>query len=135
METKSYTFSNGIIASQDELTIEQDFQLMELLMELGLEEGQDILKTPLKNILKILVKNNLVSRFFNIILRIEADHPEANWIKLKNSEVEEVMTDFFSLNPMLSQLLISFGKNPDTLNMSMTSSNSKETAENTTPDS
>lgn len=135
MEIKSYTFSNGIKATQDELTIEQDYKLMELLLELGVEEGQDILKTPLKNIVKVLVKNDLASKFFGIILQTEADQPEADWKKLKNSEVEEVMTDFFSLNPVVHQLLKNFGRNQDTSNMNMTSSVSNEPAGNTIPDS
>lgn len=137
-EKKSYKFSNGITASQEELTIEQDYMLMDLLSELGIGEGQDLLNTPIKDIIGKLVKNDLLSKFLDIILNVnetQADQLPGNWLKLKNSELQEVITDFFTLNPLVLQLLKTFGSGLGTTNTNTTLSNSEPSVESTTQDS
>lgn len=132
-EIKQYKFSNGVEASQDELTIEQDYKLIDLLSELGIGEGQDLLNTPIKDIIGKLVKNDLLTKLLNIILVIEKGAPD--WQKLKNSELQEVIKDFFTLNPLVLELLKTFGSVQGITNTNTTSSDSEPSAESTTQDS
>lgn len=144
MEKKTYKFSNGIEATQEELTIEQDYQLMDLLSELGIGEGQELLNTPIKDLIGKLVKNDLLSKLLDVILTVngkpaDAELPDppnggVNWKKLKNSELQEIMTDFFSLNPLVVQLLKGFGSGLGMMNTNTTSSSSEPSAESTTQD-
>lgn len=143
-EKKSYKFSNGIEASQEELTIEQDYKLMDLLSELGIGEGQELLNTPIKDIIGKLVKNDMLSKLLNIILTAkdkitdEGGNTPAglvDWKTLKNSELQEVMTDFFSLNPLVLQLFRGLGSGLGMMNTNTTLSNSEPSAESTTQDS
>lgn len=137
-DKKSYTFSNGVTASQDELTIEQDYKLMDLLSELGIGEGKELLETPIRDIIGKLVKNDLLSKFLRIILRVEnqnTDLTPVNWKKLKNSELQEVINDFFSLNPLVPQLLRGLGSGLGISTLNTMSSDSEKSAESTTQDS
>ena len=143
-EKKSYKFSNGIEAWQEELTIEQDYKLMDLLSELGIGEGQELMNTPIKDIIGKLVKNDMLSKLLNIILTAkdkitdEGGNTPAglvDWKTLKNSELQEVMTDFFSLNPLVLQLFRGLGSGLGMMNTNTTLSNSEPSAESTTQDS
>lgn len=144
MEKKNYKFSIGISATQEELTIEQDYKLMDLLSELGIGEGQELLNTPIKDIIGKLVKNDLLSKMLEIILTVTGPllddqtiplKEDKNWLKLKNSELQEVITDFFSLNPLVLQLLKGLGSGLGIMNTNTMSSDSEPSAENMTQDS
>jgi hypothetical protein len=135
MEKKSYKFSIGINASQEELTIEQDYKIMELLSELGIEDGKEILNTSIKDIIGKLVKNDLLSKLLNVILSVKENKSEPNWKKLKNSELNEVIKDFFSLNPLVLMLFKSLGSVQGIRNLNTTSLNSEQNAESLKQDS
>lgn len=143
-EKKSYKFSNGIEATQEELTIEQDYKLMDLLSELGIGEGQELMNTPIKDIIGKLVKNDMLSKLLNIILTEKDKIVDeggntlaglVDWKTLKNSELQEVMTDFFSLNPLVLQLFRGLGSGLGMMNTNTTLSGSEPNAESTTQDS
>lgn len=134
MEKKSYTFSLlGIKATQEELTIEQDYKLMELLSEVGIEEGQSFADMKISELIKKLVKGDLLSRLLDTILTVKGDSP--NWKKLKNSELNEVIQDFFSLNPIALQLLRLLGKSAVIQNTNTTLSSSEPSVKSSTQDS
>ena len=117
---------------------------MDLLSELGIGEGQELLNTPIKDIIGKLVKNDMLSKLLNIILTAkdkitdEGGNTPAglvDWKTLKNSELQEVMTDFFSLNPLVLQLFRGLGSGLGMMNTNTTLSGSEPNAESTTQDS
>lgn len=89
----TYKFGNGIRAWQSELTLESDKKLAELFAELNLTSFD-------AKLLETLVKNNLLENFFKIILNVDYQPAGSNFSQLFNSEIEVVIADFFTLNPL-----------------------------------
>ncbi len=135
MQKKEYNFSIGITATQEELNIEQDYQLMDILSELGIGEGQDLMNTPIRDLIGKLVKNDLLSKLLDVILQVADQQTSPDWKKLKNSELQEVITDFFTLNPLVVQLFKGLGSGLGMSIMNTTSLSSETNAKNTIPDS
>lgn len=130
----NYKFSNGIRAYQEELNGEQDFQVADLFtkMEIG---DLDMQKLKLKELLGILSnKKELVNQFFNIILfEKNSITGDANYLTLKNSEMRDVIQDFFTLNPGSRNLLTGILSQAAVMLKTMNSSNSKLKTESTIP--
>lgn len=132
MERKNYKFSNGIEAHQEELSVEQDYKIAELFAELEISKFDDIREMNIQDMIKLLAGSNIVERFLEIIL-IPAG--SSGWISseklrtLKNSEVKEVIHDFFTLNLLLSGLLQNLSSALATQTKSPKSSYSAKNAE------
>lgn len=96
-----YKFQNGLQCHQEELSLGQDEQIVGILMGLELS-GIDLEKTQLKEIVSQLLNENLLYRMLQIVLISEPTGdaiPVESLKLLKNSELEAVIKDFFSLNP------------------------------------
>jgi hypothetical protein len=131
LERKTYKFSNGLEAQQEELTLEQDYKLAELIGELKLDNLDELSQLRVKDVLKLLVNENVVEKFLNIIL-VTASNSQGSFKTLRNSEVKQVVEDFFTLNPLLSSAFKILNSAPDTPTMNPKSSSLEESAENTT---
>ncbi|MBV6480205.1 MAG: hypothetical protein HGGPFJEG_03057 [Ignavibacteria bacterium] len=97
-----YKFKCGFIAWQEELNLQQDEELAKVLLNINiayLNENSDI-----KSLLGLLMQEKILNKVLNIIL-ISNDCSEVNYDLLKNSELEVVFKDFFSLNPTAMKLL------------------------------
>jgi hypothetical protein len=108
MERKLYKFKNGIQAHQEELSIEQDYRIAELMTELEIPGFEDIEKMQIQNLIKLLASSGVLEKFLEVILLPAKDTEGISAEKLKtlkNSEVQKVMDDFFTLNPLVKSLL------------------------------
>ncbi len=134
MERKSYKFASGIQAYQEELSIEQDYKIAELFAELKISELSDLKEMKIHDLIKLLSGANIIERFLEVIL-IPADvsiELSAEKLKmLKNSEVKEVIYDFFTLNPFVRELLQSLSDEQDMTMKNPKSSCSEMNAEDT----
>lgn len=129
---KQYKFSCGLEASQEELTLEQDYQIMDLIKSVNLN---DLSATTIAELIKMLSENKLVEKFLSIIFSITGEEYIKSFAKLKNSELKEVVADFFILNPIALDLLRALRSAADTTKMSPQSSDSDVSQENMTQDS
>ncbi len=99
---KQYKFSCGLQASQEELTLEQDYRIMDLIKSVNLT---DLGSTTIADLIKTLSENKLIEKFLSIIFAIDSEEDVKSFSKLKNSELKDVVTDFFILNPIALDLL------------------------------
>jgi hypothetical protein len=118
---KRYKFSCGLEASQEELTLEQDYRIMDLIKSVNLS---DLSNTTIADLIKTLSENKLVEKFLSIIFSINDEELVKSFSKLKNSELKEVVTDFFILNPIALDLLRALRSAADITTMSPQSSDS-----------
>lgn len=101
---KTYKFSNGITAHQEECTRRQDIQLIPLLKELEIPELSQIYNMTLVDLAQKIYASPILDKILNIIL-IDISGVYADcWQELKRSEVIEVIQDFFTLSPGLTKL-------------------------------
>jgi len=98
---KQYTIQ-GVKFKQTELTISEDIKIIKLFKS-GLGVGTEAEST----ILDALTDLETVEKFFKVILK--GEHDQINHKQLKNSEVEEVMNDFFLLNKSMISKFMSLG--------------------------
>jgi hypothetical protein len=84
------------------LTISEDIKIIKLFKS-GLGVGTEAEST----ILDALTDLETVEKFFKVILK--GEHDQINHKQLKNSEVEEVMNDFFLLNKSMISKFMSLG--------------------------
>ena len=129
---KQYKFSCGLEASQEELTLEQDYRIMDLIKSVNLS---DLGATTITELIKTLSENKLIEKFLSVIFSIEGEEEIKNFSKLKNSELKEVITDFFTLNPIALDLLRALRSAADTTIMSPQSSGLDANQESMTQDS
>lgn len=129
---KNYKFSNDLECSQDELTLEQDYKVMDLIKSVNLSDIQNI---TIADLIKLLSENKLIEKFLSIIFGIEDEAKIKSFSKLKNSELKEVITDFFILNPIALDLLRALRNVADTEILNQKSSSSEPIAESTKSDS
>ncbi len=129
---KKYKFSNGLECSQDELTLEQDYKVMDLIKSVNLSDIQNI---TIADLIKLLSENKLIEKFLSIIFDITDEEKIKSFSKLKNSELKEVITDFFILNPIALDLLRVLRNVADTEILNQKSSSSEPIAESTKSDS
>lgn len=133
-EAKRYKFSCGVEAMQDELTLEQDYKVMELIKSVNLTDFKAL---SIADLIKVFSENKLIEKFLTIIFCIneksEDDLKKAeSFNQLKNSELKEVITDFFILNPLAIDLLKTLRSVADTATISPTLSNSETSQTNLT---
>lgn len=129
---KKYKFSNDLECTQDELTLEQDYKVMDLIKSANLSDIQNI---TIADLIKLLSENKLIEKFLSIIFGIEDEAKIKSFSKLKNSELKEVITDFFILNPIALDLLRALRNVADTEILNQKSSSSEPIAESTKSDS
>lgn len=129
---KQYKFTCGLEASQDELTLEQDYRIMDLIKSVNLS---DLGTTTIADLIKSLSENKLIEKFLSIIFSIENKEEVISFSKLKNSELKEVVTDFFILNPIALDLLRALRSAADMTTTSPLSSDSDVNQESTILDS
>lgn len=129
---KKYKFSNDLECTQDELTLEQDYKVMDLIKSVNLSDIQNI---TIADLIKLLSENKLIEKFLSIIFGIEDEAKIKSFSKLKNSELKEVITDFFILNPIALDLLRALRNVAGTEILNQKSSSSEPIAESTKSDS
>lgn len=106
-----YSFACGVEAYQEELTLGQDEELVGVLMALDIS-GVDLEKTQIKEIIEKLLSDNLLHKLLQVILVIpgmEQKIPVEKIKQLRNSELQAVIGDFFSLNPTARDWLKTIG--------------------------
>lgn len=104
MDRKEYNFQCGIKAYQEECNLRQDKELLQLIKEIDLGEVKDFRQLKLQDIIDKILSNDIVEKFFNIILIEKTDSAHGiDWTQLKRSEVIEVIEDFFQLSPALQE--------------------------------
>lgn len=94
-----YSFKCGIKAYQEELTLKQDRQINDLIKGLDKNLMKDFTKIQFTELINILFEKDLLNKLLNIILHTN----NADYSNLSNSELEQVVTDFFTLNPTLKK--------------------------------
>lgn len=100
--TKIYRFRNGMIASQEECTLDQDKQLLKLFSEMELGDSSfDLSKLTFEKLVRIVTEQGAVEKFLEIVLRMEIETGSTDFGSLHRSEVAEVIKDFFELSPVL----------------------------------
>lgn len=132
MDKKNYKFSNGLGCFQDELTLEQDMKITALFAKVNI---QSIAETKIIDLLGIITKENLILDFLKIILRSGQDISEDQLLSLKNSELKEIIEDFFGLNPLVKQVLGIFRSAADIQTQNTMLSDSDQSVQSTTQDS
>lgn len=129
---------NGKNFRQEELNILQDEAISDLFEKLNISDLSDFSKLQIAKIVRLLFKEKILSDFLAIILIPDINNTEelshSDVQSIKNSQLVAIVTDFFSLNPYLSELLANLGKNLDllTLNSNLNSSNTNSGAKKTT---
>lgn len=131
---KDYTF-NGIEFYQEELTLKETNELIALF--------NDTDKTKFENagfdLGKYLLENNLLLKFFSIVLKQNVPSGENNTLTqegldaLKPSQLLEVINDFFILNAVLSTVLVAIRNTLDSMKTTPMSSPTQKSAKTTTP--
>lgn len=103
---KEYKIGNTSVY-QDELNAEQDQNIAELFTRLDLGDISDIASLRFDVIIKAIAKFKALSKFLSIILTDKDGNPipESLAGKIKNSQMEGIIKDFFSLNPKVRELL------------------------------
>lgn len=129
---KRYKFFCGLQASQEELTLEQDYRIMDLIKSVNLT---DLGAATIADLIKTLSENKLIEKFLGIIFSIESEEEIKNFTRLKNSELKEVVTDFFILNPIALDLLRALRSAADMTTTNPLSSDSDVMQESTIQDS
>ena len=104
---KDYELSSGIKCYQEDLTYKQDKQILSLLKNLNIESISDLSTMKISDLMGILFDENLLEKFLKIILlpTDKKEIPEEKLTEIKNSELEEIIEDFFILNPSVMKLL------------------------------
>ena len=121
MKDKQYTIQE-MKFHMGEMTLGQDKKLMELLkgQEFNFEE-----MTGLQNTISYLLKNDIVDDLLKVILKGDVD--SINIQEITNTQLEEIISDFFVLNggwiSKLNSLLTGFLSK---MNLTIPSPNSKK---------
>lgn len=124
-ERREYQFKNGLKCYQEELTLAQDIEISQILSKHS--EGDD----SQTNLIRLFSKQGVVEDLLSVILLSENPIEKAKFLTLKNSELQKVIEDFFSLNENLRKLLTGSGIGQATLNMTSMSSSSDKTESST----
>lgn len=104
----SYKFQCGIEAHQEELNLQQDEKLTSVLLGLDLNSFS-LENTSIKDLINTLVKEKALNKILDIILHPSGKEKQ-DYSLLKNSELQTVFSDFFSLNPTALNWLKTIGK-------------------------
>lgn len=106
MEKKEYKFSNGLECYQSEFTLKKNIRLAEILKKHFIEAEQKNISST--NILNALTDESFAVDLLSLILNIP-EEKKSLLLDLTNAELEEVITDFFTLNPLFKKQLMSLG--------------------------
>lgn len=119
-----YTFQNGLVAYQEELNLDQDEKLTGILV--GFDLNAFSLENSIKDLIETIIKEKALLRVLKIILLPESEQSDLDdSLKgLKNSELQKVFNDFFSLNPTVINWLKTIGKDLTSLRQTPSTSNS-----------
>lgn len=111
MEKKEYKLSTGASCYQTPLTVRKDYQILKLIF--GLETGnlQSTLESfTLLDLLNLLLKENIIEKFLGVILTPVGQPFSDGDLDVTNTELEEILADFFTLNPELQRMWSSLSK-------------------------
>jgi len=113
---------------QDELNIYQDHRIAQLFSDLDIKNIDDIKNLTFSQIISLLSKSNVLIKFLSIILTDVLGNPVPDNIigSIKNSQLEIIFKDFFSLNPKLKELLMILKNALISTNLTSISKNLKE---------
>lgn len=95
----------------------------------------DLGAATIADLIKTLSENKLIEKFIGIIFSIESEEEIKNFTRLKNSELKEVVSDFFILNPIALDLLRALRSAADMTTTNPLSSDSDVMQESTIQDS
>lgn len=110
-ENKKYNFKNGLSCNQEELTLLQDIEITKLLSKIDINSLAD---TKIFDLINLITKESFLPVFLNIILQGN-EISEDKLLSLKNSELKEIIEDFFTLNPLVKDALGIFKVVADTV--------------------
>lgn len=102
-----YKFQCGIEAHQEELNLGQDEKLTGILLGFDMNSFS-FETTSIKDLINTLVKEKSLTKILEIIL-IPESNVKPDYSQLKNSELQNVFGDFFSLNPTVINWLRTIG--------------------------
>ena len=122
MKDKVYTIQ-GTKLRMGEMTLGQDKKLLELLVDKKLDLGQ---MSGIQSTIKYLIQEDILNDLLRTVLKGDVESIDVN--ELTNSELEEIISDFFELNGVwiskLNGLLDVFLK---TMNLTIPSPTSMKT--------
>lgn len=127
---KNYSFKNGLVCTQDELTLAQDYKVIELLKTADLPEMSKIMDLSLAELVSTLVEKDLITKLFQIILtpsHSTGDIGPERILELTNTEIHSVLMDFFFLNQSVIQVLQTFSPDLAMMDPLLKSSNLGDT--------
>jgi hypothetical protein len=111
---KTY-FIKGYSFSQKPLTLRKDQKIFEAISSVGLKDLSDISSMTIAEIVNLLFKSNILSQIIRIILDLDNPDPvkpfelsDDDILDLTNDTIQEIISDFFMLNPALMKLLKTF---------------------------
>ena len=119
----TYKFQCGIEAHQEELNLDQDEKLTTILLGFDMNSFS-FETTSIKDLIGILVKEKSLIKILEIILISDNDKPD--YSQLKNSELQNVFGDFFSLNPTVINWLKTIGAGLTSLPQTRSTGNSSQ---------
>lgn len=107
----SYDFQCGLKAHQEQINLDQDFRLADILLELNLKD-LNFEKTSIIEVISTLFENKIIYKILLVILLPDGDGEikSEELGKLKNSELQIIFNDFFSLNPTAKDWLKTIGE-------------------------
>ena len=120
--SKKYTIA-GRPFTQSKLTLRKDQQLFEAISDVGLSDISDLGNMTIAQIVNLLFKTNVLTKIIRIILTpFDGGAPltDDEILDLDNDTIQELIQDFFTLNPKLLTLLKSFAGKLGGLNKIMT---------------
>ena len=99
---RTYHFRCGMVAVQEECTLEQDKKIIQLLSALDVDQGKfDLGKLTFDKIVHLIVHQGVLEQFLSIVLDVKENPQNNGFDDLKRSEIAAVINDFFSLSPAL----------------------------------
>lgn len=121
--SKKYTIA-GRPFTQSKLTLRKDQQLFEAISDVGLSDISDLGNMTIAQIVSLLFKSNILTKIIKIIVIPEAficdTLTDDEILDMDNDTIQEIIQDFFTLNPKLLTLLKSFAGSLGGLNKIMT---------------
>ena len=134
----NYTFTNGLSAYQEQLNLGQDMELSQIALKLDLNASS---LSNMKNLVETLIREKVLISFLKIILlpvpmqslpsltlvSLDDEIPEELLLSLKNDELENILMDFFSLNPKPIKLLKTIAGEAITLLTTVSAKNTEST--------
>jgi len=99
---RSYKLVNKIECYQEELTWDQDVEIMNILGELKLDEilkkFKETNEVEFDQVISLFRTHKALEKFMDVVMTVTYRPPGAEW-KFYNSELRVIFSDFFTLNP------------------------------------